>query len=193
MYAFVESDHFASFRKLFCLSKKIMGGHYPVKTFVMDKMTSLMRAAKAVFGCDVMLCYFHARQAIRKHPTGRVSPANGLSTHISGMVCCDDVTNNRLEDAHGRLRKLMAYFDSLAYSTREVFRHIKRFIREHEMHTSCHCDRRKITEGDSYVLNMNPVQGTIRHLFMRILLLASLLPCTENLKSSATPFVNCAF
>ncbi|GAA53973.1 hypothetical protein CLF_111780 [Clonorchis sinensis] len=60
-------EHFVPLRKLFCLFKEMMGGKYPVRTFVMDKMTSQMRTAKAVFGCDIMLCYFHARQAIRKH------------------------------------------------------------------------------------------------------------------------------
>ncbi|GAA53580.1 hypothetical protein CLF_110557, partial [Clonorchis sinensis] len=67
MHAFVESEHFAPLSKLFCLFKEIMGGKYSVKTFVMNRVTSQMRTAKAVFGCDIMLCYFHARQAIRKH------------------------------------------------------------------------------------------------------------------------------
>ncbi|KER21781.1 hypothetical protein T265_09966 [Opisthorchis viverrini] len=80
MYAFVESEHFAPLRKLFSLFKDMMGRHYEVKTFVVDKMTLQMRAAKAVFGCDIMLCYFHARQVIRKHCQG--TPADFCQGHF---------------------------------------------------------------------------------------------------------------
>ncbi|GAA55109.1 hypothetical protein CLF_106861, partial [Clonorchis sinensis] len=67
MYAFVESEQFAPMRKLFGLFKEMMGEQYPVRTFVMDRLAAQMRAARVVFGCDVMLCYFHIRKAIRKH------------------------------------------------------------------------------------------------------------------------------
>ncbi|KER31532.1 hypothetical protein T265_02299 [Opisthorchis viverrini] len=67
MYAFVESEQFAPMRKLFGLFKEMMGEAYPVRTFVMDKLAAQMRGARVVFGCDIMLCYFHVRKAIRKH------------------------------------------------------------------------------------------------------------------------------
>ncbi|GAA57629.1 hypothetical protein CLF_112991, partial [Clonorchis sinensis] len=67
MYAFVDSQKFAPMRELFGLFKEMMGEHYPVRTFVMDKLAVQMRAARVVFGHDVMLCYFHIRKAIEKH------------------------------------------------------------------------------------------------------------------------------
>ncbi|GAA56444.1 hypothetical protein CLF_110897 [Clonorchis sinensis] len=39
----------------------------------------------------------------------------------------------------------------------------------------------------------NPAQNTIKHLFMRVLALASILPCAEILKSGATPFFHLCF
>ncbi|GAA51363.1 hypothetical protein CLF_105992 [Clonorchis sinensis] len=69
MYAcmYVESEQFAPMRRLFGLFKETVGEQYPVRTFVMDKLAAQMRAARVMFGCDVMLCYFHIRKAIRKH------------------------------------------------------------------------------------------------------------------------------
>ncbi|GAA57341.1 hypothetical protein CLF_112558 [Clonorchis sinensis] len=67
MYAFVQSEQFASMRRMFGLFKEMMGEQYLARTFVMDKLATQMRAARVVFGCDVMLCYFHIRKAIRKH------------------------------------------------------------------------------------------------------------------------------
>ncbi|GAA48548.1 hypothetical protein CLF_101738 [Clonorchis sinensis] len=58
MYAFVESEQFAPMRRLFGLFKEMMGEQYPNGTFVMDKLAAQMRAARIVFGCDVMLRYF---------------------------------------------------------------------------------------------------------------------------------------
>ncbi|GAA53550.1 hypothetical protein CLF_110478 [Clonorchis sinensis] len=130
---------------------KMMGGHYRGKTFVMDKMTSQMRAAKAVFGCDIMLCYFHARQAIQKRTI------SNRSRHIFHRIACFDnaagtVTNNRLENATGRLKRRVHHADSLEHAIQEVIQHSKWLMREYEMHITYYCDRRKIREGDRYVL-----------------------------------------
>ncbi|GAA54741.1 hypothetical protein CLF_105272 [Clonorchis sinensis] len=67
MYAFVESEQFAPMRRPFGLFEEMMGEQYPVRTFVVDKLAAQMRSARVVFGCDVTLCYFHIRKAIRKH------------------------------------------------------------------------------------------------------------------------------
>ncbi|GAA56557.1 hypothetical protein CLF_111097 [Clonorchis sinensis] len=96
---FSRTQQIALFRRLPDMER--MGGQYPVKTFVLDKMTSQMRAAKAVCGCDIMLCYFHARQAIRKHKI------SNRSRHIFHR---------------------MAHFDNAAemttYAANQVLRHI---------------------------------------------------------------------
>ena len=67
MYAFVISEKYASLRVMFQLFRDMMGMQYPISTMVMDKFAPQMRAAPVVFGCDVLLCYFHVRQAISKH------------------------------------------------------------------------------------------------------------------------------
>ncbi|GAA47765.1 hypothetical protein CLF_100776 [Clonorchis sinensis] len=66
-YAFVESEQLAPVGKLFGLFKEMMGEHHPVRIFGMDKLAAQMRAARVVFGCDVMPCCFHIRKAVRKH------------------------------------------------------------------------------------------------------------------------------
>ncbi|GAA50949.1 hypothetical protein CLF_105298, partial [Clonorchis sinensis] len=194
IYAFVENEHFAPLSKLFCLFKKMMGGQYPVKTFVMYKMTSQMRAAKTVFGCYIMLCYFHARQAIRKHTTNhnrhifhqmarfvnaaefrhdlqilrRIDSrfASYLTAHWlyitrewaihaqHELVHSENVTNNRLENANGRLKRRMQHADSLEHAIQKVFQHSEWLMREYEMHTTYYCDGREIREGDSCVLSV---------------------------------------
>lgn len=67
MHALVLSETVASLCTLFQLFKNMMGQQYQVKTMVMDKMAAQMRAAEIVYGCDILLCYFHVRQAIRSH------------------------------------------------------------------------------------------------------------------------------
>ncbi|GAA48895.1 hypothetical protein CLF_102185 [Clonorchis sinensis] len=48
IYAFVENEQFTPTRKLFDLFRERMGEHYPVKTFVMDKVATQMRAGAHV-------------------------------------------------------------------------------------------------------------------------------------------------
>jgi hypothetical protein len=64
MYAFVKSERYASLRTLFLTFREMMCKGSTVHTFVMDKMASQMRAARVVFGCDILLCYFHAVGAL---------------------------------------------------------------------------------------------------------------------------------
>lgn len=67
MYGFVANETFESLKRLFIMFSDMMGAQGLVKTMVMDKMQAQMRAAKLVFNCDIMLCYFHVKQAIRRH------------------------------------------------------------------------------------------------------------------------------
>ncbi|GAA57419.1 hypothetical protein CLF_112695, partial [Clonorchis sinensis] len=203
MHAFVEGEQLAPMRRLFGLFKEMMGEQYPVRTFVVDKLAAQMRAARVVFGCDVMLCHFYIRKAIRKHIHAvnsrhifhrmarldnavqvyritytqipedmqllrRTDPrfvfyltARWLyiprkwAVHAqSGMVHFGNVTNNRLENANGRLKDRVHHTDTLEHAIQKVFRHAEWLMREFEMHTSYHCDRRQIPEGDGYVLNV---------------------------------------
>ncbi|GAA56094.1 hypothetical protein CLF_109895, partial [Clonorchis sinensis] len=153
MYAFLESEHFAPTRKLFDLFKGMTGRHYPVRTFVMDKLASQMRAARVLFRCDVMLCYFHIREAIRKHVCHLISMYWAVNAQ-SGMVHFVNVTNNRLENAEGRLKDRVHHADTLKHAIQKVSRQAEWLMRQFELHTSYHCDRREILEGDSYVLNV---------------------------------------
>ncbi|GAA49484.1 hypothetical protein CLF_103123 [Clonorchis sinensis] len=184
MYVFVESERFASMRRPFGLFKEMMGEQYPVRTFVMDKLAAQMRAARVVFGCDVMLCYFHIRKAIRKHtmpysrfllivlhthrfrqdlqllrrtdqrfvsyPTARwLYITRKWAVHAqSGMVHFGNVTNNRLENANGRLKDRVHHADTLEHAKQTVSRHAEWLMWEY------HCDRRQIIEGNGYVLNV---------------------------------------
>ncbi|GAA48614.1 hypothetical protein CLF_101822 [Clonorchis sinensis] len=116
-----------------------MGEQYPVRSFVMDKLAAQMRAASVVFGCDVLLCYFHIRKAIRKH---------------SGIVHFGNGTNNRPENANDRLKDRVHHADTLEHAIRKVSRHAEWLMREFEVHTPHHCDRRQILESDGYVLNV---------------------------------------
>ncbi|GAA54286.1 hypothetical protein CLF_113563 [Clonorchis sinensis] len=189
MYALVESEQFAPIRRVFGLLKEMMGEQYPVRTFVMDNLAAQMRAASVVFACDVMLCYFHIRKAIRKHTTPysrfllivlhthrfrqdlqllrRTDPrfvsyltarwlyiTRKWAIHAhSGMVHFGSVINNRLENANGRLKDWV-HHDTLEHAIQKVSRHAEWLMREFEMHTSYHCDRRQIIEGDGYDLNV---------------------------------------
>ncbi|GAA51168.1 hypothetical protein CLF_105670 [Clonorchis sinensis] len=208
IYAFVESEHFAPLRRLFvcasCLFNEMMGGEHPAKAFDMDKLTSQVGAAKAPFGCDIILCYFHALQAIQKHvrfiallyllqtisnrsrhifhrmarfdnaaefrydvqilrrtDPGFVSYLTAHWLYITrkcaiyaqpGLVHFGNVTNNRLENAKGLLKRRLHHADSLEHAIQKVSQHSEWLMREYEMHTTYYCDRRKIRERDRYVL-----------------------------------------
>ncbi|GAA55403.1 hypothetical protein CLF_107837 [Clonorchis sinensis] len=149
MYSFVESEQFAPKRRLFGLFEEMMGEQHPVRTFVMDKLAAQMRAASVVFGCDVRLCYFHIRKAIKKRITRK------WAVHAqSGMVHFGTVTNSRLENANGRLKDRVHHADTLEHAIQKVSRHAEWLVREIEMHTLYHCDRRQILEGEGYILNV---------------------------------------
>ncbi|GAA51944.1 hypothetical protein CLF_107115 [Clonorchis sinensis] len=144
--AFLESEMFAPMRKVFGLFKEMMDEHYPVGTFVMDKLAAQMRVARVVFGCAVMLCYLHIRKAVRKQLLRRMDPrlfyritarwsyiTRKWAMHAqSGMVHFGSVTNNRLENANGRLKYRLHHANTM----------------EHVIH------RWQILEGDGCVLNV---------------------------------------
>ena len=99
MYFFVRSEQFSSLTTLFTLFKDIMGPHHSVKTVIMDKMLAQMRAAYVTLDCDIILCYFHIRQAIRKHVTlsftnfEMLQASTGLSRSIfHRMATLDNAT-----------------------------------------------------------------------------------------------------
>ncbi|KAG5444555.1 hypothetical protein CSKR_108081 [Clonorchis sinensis] len=205
MYAFAESEQFVPMLKLFDLSKLMMKEEYPVKAFVMDKLATRMLA---VFGCNVMLCYFHIRKAIRKHSQIHCANSrhifhrmaclgNALLTQIPArsaasapngpaicplpcgplgvryqkivrtrIVCNGSVTKNRLENDYGRLKDRLHLSDTLEHALQKVYRHAERLMREFEMHTSHHCDRWQILEGDGYVLNVVPRMTTYARSFV---------------------------
>ncbi|KAG5448017.1 hypothetical protein CSKR_106612 [Clonorchis sinensis] len=186
MYAFVKSEQFAPMRKLFILFKEMMGEHYPVRTFVMDKLAAPMRAAKVVFGCDpthipphglpgqrrtvvflfIVLQTHRFRQdlqLLRRTDLRFVSYLTVRCFYItqkwaiharSGMVHFGNVTNNRLENANGRLKDRVHRADTLEHSIKKVSRNAEWLVREFEMHTPYHCERRQILADYGYVLNV---------------------------------------
>ncbi|GAA50514.1 hypothetical protein CLF_104671 [Clonorchis sinensis] len=70
------------------------------------------------------------------------------------MVHFGKVTNNRLQNATGRLKDRVHHADTLEHAIQKVSRHTEWRMREFEMHTSYYCDRRQIIEGDGHVLNV---------------------------------------
>ncbi|GAA57088.1 hypothetical protein CLF_112126, partial [Clonorchis sinensis] len=170
IYAFVESKQLAPMRKLFNLFKKMMGKHYPARTFLMDTSAAQVRAARVVFCCNVMLCYFHIEKAIRKHyvafnihvflvidtlceqPTHSLPHGSPGQRHTSGMAHFSNVTNNRLEKANGRFNDRVHHADTLQHAVQKVSWHAEWLMREFEMHTSYLCDGQEILEGDGYIL-----------------------------------------
>ncbi|GAA56919.1 hypothetical protein CLF_111829 [Clonorchis sinensis] len=70
----------------------------------------------------------------------------------SEMVHFGNVTNNRLENANGRLKDRVHHANTLEHAIQKASRHAEWLMREIEMHTSYHCDRRQILEGNGYVL-----------------------------------------
>ncbi|GAA56402.1 hypothetical protein CLF_110814 [Clonorchis sinensis] len=104
MYAFAESEQFVPMLKLFDLFKLMMKEEYPVKAFVMDKLATRMLA---VFGCNVMLYYFHIRKAIRKHSKrfGNLREGNDNRTVEQRDGNCDHrvkLSGNALEEVRIR-------------------------------------------------------------------------------------------
>ncbi|GAA54049.1 hypothetical protein CLF_111999, partial [Clonorchis sinensis] len=191
MYAFVESEQFALMRRLFGLFKEMMAEQYPVRTFVMDKLAAQMRAARVVFGCDVMLCYFHIRKAIRKH----THSAN--SRHIFHRMARLDNAVQFRQDLQ-LLRRTDPRFSYLTarwlYITRKWAVHAQSGMvhfgnvtsnrlenangrlkdRVHHADTLEHAiQKRQIIEGDGYVLNVVCQMTTyacslvLRHLGLR--------------------------
>lgn len=67
MFAFVQHETNAALSTLFEIFKRMMGGCEQIRTMVMDKMAAQIRAARVTFNCDIVLCYFHVRQAIAGH------------------------------------------------------------------------------------------------------------------------------
>ncbi|GAA52989.1 hypothetical protein CLF_109281 [Clonorchis sinensis] len=63
-------------------------------------------------------------------------------------------------NANGRLKDRVHHADTQEHAIQKVSRHAEWFMREFEMHTSHHCDRRQILEGEGYVLNVLASQST---------------------------------
>ncbi|GAA48192.1 hypothetical protein CLF_101296 [Clonorchis sinensis] len=138
MYAFVENEQFASMRKLFGLFKEMMGEQYPVR-FRQD--LQLLRRTNPRFVSYLTVRWLYITREWAVHAQ-------------SGMFHFGNVTNNRLENAEGRLKDRVHHADTLEHAIKKMSRHAEWLMREFEMHTSYHCDRRQILEGDGYVLNV---------------------------------------
>ncbi|GAA51446.1 hypothetical protein CLF_106150 [Clonorchis sinensis] len=175
MYAFMGSEQFAPMRKLLGLFKEMTGEHYPVRTFVMDKLAAQMRAATVVLRCNALLhsyqkSYQEATHRFRQDlqelrltdprfvsylTARRLYTTQKWAVHAqSGMNHFGNVTNNRLEKANSRLKYQVHHADTLQHAIQKVSRQAEWLMREFEMHTSYHCARRQIHEGDGYVLNV---------------------------------------
>ncbi|GAA56138.1 hypothetical protein CLF_110075 [Clonorchis sinensis] len=118
---------------LFALFREMVSAQHRVKNFVMHNLAAQMRLVRFVFGFGVMLCYFHIRKAIKKHLLRRTDP-RFVSCHTahrlyithkwtvhaqSGVVYFVTVTNNHLENANGRLKKLVYHLNTEACYTAE--------------------------------------------------------------------------
>ncbi|CAI2738914.1 unnamed protein product, partial [Dicrocoelium dendriticum] len=191
-YAFLRREDYASLLTLFEAFRDIMGHDIPVRTIMMDKMAAQIRAARAVFQCDILLCYFHIRQAIRKHTNinrsrylfhrmatsdtetefqqdlkllQRTDPhfvryltlywlyiKRSWAKHAqAGLVHFGNTTNNRVENANLRLKKVTHASDGLVAAVRKVWAHSEVLLKESQMHAAFFCDRRQLLEGSAYV------------------------------------------
>ncbi|GAA54916.1 hypothetical protein CLF_106122 [Clonorchis sinensis] len=68
---------------------EMMDEQYQVKTFVMDELAVQVRVARVVFGCNVMLCYFHIRKAVRKHKVSLCAKWLTQEYEIRASYHCD--------------------------------------------------------------------------------------------------------
>lgn len=67
MYALVADEKYTTLRTLMELFQDMMPCTDKIRTFVMDKCAAQMKAVTQTFGCDILLCYFHVRQAVKRH------------------------------------------------------------------------------------------------------------------------------
>lgn len=233
LYALVLRETFVSLCTLFTEFRRIVGAGDLVRTFVMDKCTAQMQAVSATFGCDIILCYFHVRQAIRKHVSS--SPQyycddRQLPTEVdifsiewqfwmtmtsillnqcklllrfqadlrrlerdvpflnyllinwipitrmwavhaqSDLVHFGNRTNNRVESAHGRLKKATHHRDDIAKTIQKVWGHSEDCITNWEMQAAYECDRRQVLHTDSFIqgvldrLTIRAAQLVLKHL-----------------------------
>ncbi|KER19358.1 hypothetical protein T265_11846 [Opisthorchis viverrini] len=72
----------------------------------------------------------------------------------SGIIHFDNVTNNRLANADGRLENRVHHWDTLEHARQKLSSNAEWLAREYEMHMSYQCDRREILESDDYVLDV---------------------------------------
>lgn len=70
------------------------------------------------------------------------------------MVHFGNTTNNRLENANGRLKKRTYHNISIQHAIQRVSNHSAALLREYELHATYHCDRREVLCGDFYVLRV---------------------------------------
>lgn len=68
-----------------------------------------------------------------------------------GLVHFGNTTNNRLENANGRLKRHTHHKDRLVHAIQKVSRHCEWLIREYEMQATYRCDRKEMIAGECFV------------------------------------------
>ena len=67
-YAYLRHENNETLHAVLSYFKEVMGADHcnQTKAFAMDKMPARINAVRKVFGCEIVLCYFHIKQAIRR-------------------------------------------------------------------------------------------------------------------------------
>ena len=80
MIGFVRSETYECLHSLMVMFREMMGdlACRGLQTFVVDKMAAQMRAITDVFHCDLLLCYFHLRQAVKRKVCLTFTYAHGI-------------------------------------------------------------------------------------------------------------------
>jgi hypothetical protein len=68
-----------------------------------------------------------------------------------GLVHFGNLTNNRTENANGRLKHVLNARDRLSHAVHKVWNFSEQLLKEWEMHASFQCDRRELFNVDAYV------------------------------------------
>ncbi|GAA51833.1 hypothetical protein CLF_106853 [Clonorchis sinensis] len=95
-----------------------------------------------------------------------------------GMVHFGNVTNNRLGNADGRLKDRVHHADTLENAIQKMSRHAEGLMRESEVHTSYHCDRRNYRAKTVYRNGNTAYFASTRTMYI--------LECSENYFSCKT-------
>lgn len=73
---------------------------------------------------------------------------------LKDVLTFGNKTNNRVENAHGQLKKLMPHNLSLAKAVANVWAYANRLEHSVDSRLAMNCDRRCVYAGDAYVVNV---------------------------------------